>query len=727
MKYDFSELSDIEFEELVNKLLTGKNSIVEQYSEGKDGGVDGVTRSITKGTTIQVKHYQKSGFSALKSTINNTEIDKIKKLKCNSYLLATSIDLSRQQAEEIRTIIKPIVSEVIVIGYEVIKNLLDCDPDVLKSTVKLWALNTEIIRQVLHPENESRFIELQNRWQDLNKVFAETPDIKNVIDTINKEHVAIIAGDPGVGKTTLAEFLCFYFYKEGFEIQIFEGDFSREKYDLSNHDKKILYYFDDFLGSNYLNCITDKSDTAIVSFLNQISKEKNKRFILTSRINIINKAYIYSQAYRNYHLDRKNYIINVGTYDELTRGKILYNHLWHSDLDTLTIKSLITNKEYKKIIAHRNFNPRLIQFITNTDDFQASGVNYLTFVKNSLDNPTGIWDQCFKGQLNDSQRLIVKLVVANDGKIHESDLKNAYSNAFDLLKIQRPSQESCDYEYVLSICLKSILNKNVDINNKNTTICVFNPSVSDYIIPILINNKAELFVLCKALRSVESIQLIESKMNDNSTKMELYSALLEQYGCDEWDEAKILLIGLLNKKECLLDLMKSIKQYYNLITNNNAPIMYKWVLRSMDEINWSVFLDWCCNRICSIAEEYYEIYEAYSHCQYADDDVMETIHREMIDEISYYFDDEIRNSNSFEICTSEEKVKNLAKNLLNQMQLNIPIVSDDDIEEILGKIDFASLAEENEEDYDDADVDYPINISQSRKIDSMFMRLLEKN
>lgn len=727
MKYDFSELSDIEFEELVNKLLTGKNSIVEQYSEGKDGGVDGVTRSITKGTTIQVKHYQKSGFSALKSTINNTEIDKIKKLKCNSYLLATSIDLSRQQAEELRNIILQVAQDVIIVGYEVLKNLLDNDFDTLKSTVKLWAINANIVRQILKPECESRFIELQARWQDINKLFVETPDVQKVIEILNKEHVAIIAGNPGVGKTTLAEYLCFCFFKEGFDIQLFEGDFSRENYDLSNHDKKVLYYFDDFLGSNYLNCISDKSDTAIVNFINLISKEKNKRFILTSRINIINKAYAYSQAFQNYKLNKKNYVVNVGAYNEMTKGKILYNHLWHSNILLKDIGKIITNKYYKEIIRHRNFNPRLIRFITEADNLQDSNLNYLEFVKKSLDQPTQIWEQCFTSQLNDSQRLIVKLVVANGGKIDEPHLQDAYIKAFDLLKLQRPPQESCDYEYVLRICIKSILNKDIDYNSHKSSISVFNPSVSDYIIPKLTCNKNELCNVCQALQSVENVRFIESQNIVTDTKIQIYSSLLSMYRRDEWNEVKILLIGLLNRKDLLLDFINDIRLYYYFVTRNNASILFKWVINTITEIDWSVFLDWCCNRICGVAEEYYEIYEAYSNCPFVDEDVLETIHNNMVDEIPNYFEDEIRNSDSFYKCNTEQKIEVLAKSILDSLQLDIPIISDDDIREILGKIDYASLAEENKVDYEDNEIEIPVRRTHSIDIDRMFARLLEKN
>ena len=63
MNYDFSVLGDIEFEQLVNKLLGKNKRVVEQYAEGRDNGIDGLVREIPDDAYIQVKHYIKSGFN----------------------------------------------------------------------------------------------------------------------------------------------------------------------------------------------------------------------------------------------------------------------------------------------------------------------------------------------------------------------------------------------------------------------------------------------------------------------------------------------------------------------------------------------------------------------------------------------------------------------------------------------------------------------------------------
>ena len=161
---------------------------------------------------------------------------------------------------------------------------------------------------------------------------------------------------------------------------------------------------------------------------------------------------------------------------------------------------------------HRNFNPRLISFITKQENFDDSHqVKYLEFVKESLNNPKEIWAKCFTKQLDVSQRLLVQLVVANGGKVQENTLRNAYHKALIALDIKTPEQERNDFEYVLSVCLKSILRKDVEIsrNIKEMIVSVFNPSVSDYVLPTILVQDM-IVELCDALGTVESINVIES-------------------------------------------------------------------------------------------------------------------------------------------------------------------------------------------------------------------------
>ncbi|WP_423841672.1 hypothetical protein [Aeromonas veronii] len=60
----------------------------------------------------------------------------------------------------------------------------------------------------LHPAIKSREIILLSRLNKINKTFVMTEDIHPALSSLNSEHVVVLSGEPGVGKTTLAEYLC---------------------------------------------------------------------------------------------------------------------------------------------------------------------------------------------------------------------------------------------------------------------------------------------------------------------------------------------------------------------------------------------------------------------------------------------------------------------------------------------------------------------------------------
>lgn len=738
LKYDFSVLSPEEFEELINKLLADKDVVVEQYRAGKDDGYDGYRTNVPRRAMIQVKRY--ASYETLKSKIQNEEIEKIKKANPVAYVLATSFDLTHHQTVELKSIISAYVKDAVVLGYKSICELLDNNPKVLKSMVKLWSLNAELIEQVLHPEKLSRFYQLKNRFDKINEKFVITPDLKRIQKTLDEKHVVLISGEPGVGKTTLAEYLCFYYLALDFDIEIFEGDFSRESYNLNKPAQKVLYYFDDFLGSNYLNCISDKSDSAIVKFMNAIQKEPNKLFILTSRTNIVNRAFEYSQPYRDYRLKQSQYIVDVGKYDVITKAQILRNHLKLSDLEATCIQDVVRSKKYNEIIHHRNFNPRLIEFVTRNVNFEDCNKSYLDFVKDSLDNPKEIWHQCFTAQLNQFQRLLVKLVVANRNSIEEKYLKNAYERAKVIYNLPIPEQERVDYEYTLSICERCILNRTIEKisyphYHEKTIVTVFNPSVSDYVLPS-IKNDAELEKLCSSLRTVESILFIELMNAKNERK--ILKRVLQKYENDEWDDAKLELMDCLNEFNHLDLLIDAVSHNEIVISQNNRRSVLSIISKTINKYDWSDFLDKHIEELQDDSAGYCNIYEVYKDSSFCQENVLEKIGKEVVKILKNGINDRILESFDYEFDEdiTESQIYRRFENIQEDLGQDYQWLDDDDFEEIQNGIDASFLVEQisaqaredrwasERDDYED-EVIRP-KVSDAEKIDKMFSDLIHE-
>lgn len=389
-KYTFEELNDIEFEDFVNDLLSHAYGwTIERFKPGADGGIDGRTSSVSGKIIIQSKHFRKSGTKRLISEIKNAEVKKALNLTPDRYIFVTSLNLNPQDKSRILSAFKGVsLVEADIIGNDELNALLRNHAKVLNTWYKLWAESSDTLQLFLHPEINSKEIALRSRLNEVNKIFIETEDIEPALRSLNSDHVVVLSGEPGVGKTTLAEYLCQVHMKEGYSIDVIEGDVASHPFNFADLSKKVVYYFDDFLGANYFGAISGNQDSSIVRLMDQIKNEPNKRLILTSRSNIINKAELLSQSFRSFGLAKRQYVVRINRYSRLTKAKILYSHFWHSALPSESKQEMLTDSFYNKVIDHRNFNPRLISFTLQADNL--AGESLAKFVFRNLESPEQI-------------------------------------------------------------------------------------------------------------------------------------------------------------------------------------------------------------------------------------------------------------------------------------------------------------------------------------------------
>lgn len=143
------------------------------------------------------------------------------------------------------------------------------------------------------------------------RVYAQNPSFKASRDTLEGQHVLIISGPPGVGKTTLAEMLAYAYVGEGWElvpIRSLDDGFSAIV-----DAKKQVFYFDDFLGKVALdrNALASK-DSDLARFMKRIRHSQNARFILTTRAYIFEEARRVSEYFADQRLDISKYVLDVG-------------------------------------------------------------------------------------------------------------------------------------------------------------------------------------------------------------------------------------------------------------------------------------------------------------------------------------------------------------------------------------------------------------------------------
>ncbi|WP_022658801.1 hypothetical protein [Desulfovibrio desulfuricans] len=514
-QYDFSNLNPNEFQTLANDLLSRLfNTHIEMFKLGKDMGIDGRFFCYEEDLPIiiQSKHYATSGFSKLLSDLIKVELPKIFKIPIKKYILVTSVPLSPYEKEKIQNGFSPFIKKSTdIFGKDDINSLLRRFPDVEKNYNKLWIPSSTALIHFLNTKNTNISQHFISEAKRKSADYVKTNTHFQAKEKITENNVLVITGDPGVGKTTLAEQLCLEIINDGYSPYVITSDIEEGFSSLAN-DEKQVFYFDDFLGKNYIETLRTNEDSKIMQFINIISKANNKKFILTSRTAILDQGYLVGPSFSNGKIKKREYLINISEYSNIDKARIFYSFLWKSDLSIDFLKYIIEDENYLKIILHRNYNPRLLEFITSSDHVDLENSNlYLDFINKSLNNPEEIWKHPYSVQLDNSARVIVDLIVFSNGNIKEQPLREAYYNFQKKNLILNNSNISKEFDFIISILIRSFVKKTIIIklNKEEITFSLFNPSISDFIISQYSKNYSHIADIISLYENDDGIDFLE--------------------------------------------------------------------------------------------------------------------------------------------------------------------------------------------------------------------------
>lgn len=509
--YDFTQLNDKEFEVLAIELLSAcLSKRIERFKPGKDKGVDGRFFSDDGGeVVVQCKHYIKTGYRGLVSKLKSIEREKVLVLFPKRYIFITSLSLSRENKKEISSIFHPYIKrEDDIYGQEDLNNLLSQHRAIEERHFKLWISSTTVLREFMNRAIIGRSGYEFEQIEKKSARYVQTENHHRSLELLRKNNVLIISGEPGIGKTTLAENLCLYFISKGYEFIDIQESLS-EAEAIFSKNKKQIFYFDDFLGSNYFEAIENKKDSHTVKFIDRVHVDDAKLFILTSRTSILNNGMLYSSVFANSKIRKNEFLLTIEGLCQMDKAKILYNHIWHSKLSEDFIDEIYKEKRYKSIIAHRNFNPRLIEFIADVERISVEKpTDYWEYIQATLDNPKDIWDLCFKRQNNQFVRGLVILTVFNGGSISEDELRSASSRMKNLGAMISQTNVANDFNSSASLATRSFLNRTQ--SSGGFVYSLFNPAIADYVLAEYINRIDDLILIFQSLESIRSLESIVS-------------------------------------------------------------------------------------------------------------------------------------------------------------------------------------------------------------------------
>lgn len=511
--YDFKTLSPIDFEVLSRDLLQEELSLtLQSFTSGRDGGIDfRYSRDASGEVVIQCKHFAESGYSSLLHTLKKSELPKIHKLSPKRYILTTSIPLTPARKDEIRSALAPhIISTDDIFGKDDLNNLLGKFAAVERKTIKLWLFSLPLLEDVLHASirNISR-AELQ-RIRERAKLYVQNDSFDQAVDILDAHNFCIIAGHPGIGKSILAEMLVLHYSRIGYEIVKVTHDIA-EAWDLNGTGSKRLFYYDDFLGQSL---VTEKlrknEDQRILDFIHAIRGTPHTKLIMTTR------EYILQQAYQEYEkLNREQFsdqkcIVDLTKYTRMNRARILYNHIYFSDIPSHYRAELLSDRTYLAIIDHRNYSPRIIQLLTESARVRKVAVSeYARFFVESLDNPQLVWEHAFERNLSQPARNLLMVVATLPHECFTEDIETAYG-PYNLCYAKAYSTTISPQDY--RAALKELDGDFLKYDAQEVEVIArfTNPSAADYVRQHIATSSSEFGLLLDAIQFYEQLRIVWS-------------------------------------------------------------------------------------------------------------------------------------------------------------------------------------------------------------------------
>jgi hypothetical protein len=486
--YDFRQLSSIDFEELVRDLLQAEWGIrFQSFPAGRDSGIDlQYTNGRDPVIVVQCKHYINSGVRKLISDLRHAETVKVHKLKPNRYVLTTSLPLTLQNKNEILSIFDPyIASTADILGQNDLNNLIASHPGVEQSHFKLWLTSSNVLQRVIHNAEMCETDFELDRVRRKMHLYVPNSAYSKAVEILQQTNIVVITGAPGVGKTTLADMVLYSHLEHGYQPVVIRADLKEGKRLFRNGVKQI-FYFDDFLGQSFLRDQTgfqfSNQDSALVDFMHVIRASKTARFILTTREHLLRGALLDSERLRHSPILQHRCIVEMSNYSLAEKGRMLFNHLFFSDLPDVYIKQLLLGDFFLAIIKHPNFNPRVIEWLASFSHVKSTpSEKYAVLFRNALDKPDEIWRHSFSNQISEASRSALFALYLLGGQGTIDALERAWSQFHRIISTKYHIQTRTG-EFRRSLKeLDGAFLRYIDAQAK-----FLNPSINDFISTFLI-------------------------------------------------------------------------------------------------------------------------------------------------------------------------------------------------------------------------------------------------
>ncbi len=417
--YDFHALLEpLEFQELVCDIVQLRDGIfLETYKEGRDSGIDGSYTDGNKKIIVQAKRYQQD-FMRLYRDLQHIELPKVRKLNPERYILGVSIDFTPKQKDKLVELFEGYITSTSDVLSKKDMNRFLGEPAykwIELHYTKLWLPSINVFEKTLNESvHRATYKESAEELKEAiktSKVFVPTRVYRKALHKWSQNHVIVISGEPGVGKTTMAYLLALaYLQPDNLDGFVWANSIN-DVYARLEDEKKQVIIMDDFWGSIFHGYHSRRNDENRLDKLIRRIVESKKRLILTTR------EYILQQGLQNHPalketLEQYALICTMEEYSDDEKASILFRHLYSSNLEYEYVDYLYMNCSW--IVHHRNYNPRVLAlFLDKEPGKDCSPQDYYEELRDYFDNPGIFWKSIFLDLSQEAQIVAMLLLISS--------------------------------------------------------------------------------------------------------------------------------------------------------------------------------------------------------------------------------------------------------------------------------------------------------------------------
>ena len=446
-----------DFENFAIEIVKKKfdNSSLHGFKEGRDDGIDGIDDIASPSLVIQAKRWQVTKNHATAVKLLKEEIDKIALTKEKygwkndfNYVIVTSMGLSPANLKEIRDYADTIIPNAIPTDDYIIFSstliTLSQHQEYRDIFIKYGLLEKDITNVLRNIKLKNIEAESKDYFSDFDAhYFVETRFLGEAYHILQREHILLIQGPAGIGKTTTCSMLGNLFLnnnKNIFDLIIRRVEDINEVLRLynenyrDNEDRNLFVVFDDFLGRNEF----DVGERVLqdIKKLYSASTNTNNLFIcLNSRTQILQDATLINFEFQKLidekFTEQRRFIIDLSKYSDIDRAYIFrkvferkVQYLTSADKVELVEKyNNLIGKDWKRIVRHQNYFPRSIELIAN--NFKEASGSFYDYVMYYLDHPNQLYNNLFDNLKIEEKYLLFSLLQFDAYPVEEEWLINS--------------------------------------------------------------------------------------------------------------------------------------------------------------------------------------------------------------------------------------------------------------------------------------------------------------